>query len=217
MSTDEWSELWASGRRGFHQEEVHPLLQSHSDWLLEDGGRVLVPLCGKSVDLCWLARNHPVIGVEAVTQAIEEFLAEQQLECSPESLGSFQRWSMRGLTVLQGDFFELTPALSGPLCSVWDRAALVAIRSPRRPAYVEKLAELLGSRGRILLVGWDADRSVDVGPPYRLTREEVHRLFDPLARVECVHSVRQTPETDERVAAKGLDWVQLEAYRITLR
>ena len=217
MSTEEWSELWASGRRGFHQSEVHSLLQLHADWLLEEGGAVLVPLCGKSVDLRWLAQRRRVLGVEAVTQAIMEFLSEQTLECTPRQDGTIQRWELGSLTVLQADFFALNPSVCGPVSCAWDRAALVAIRPSRRAAYVAQLVELLGGTGRVLLVSWDADRPADVGPPYRLPREEVLRLFEPYAQVECVHSVLQTPETNERVAAKGLDWVRLEAYRLTLQ
>ena len=50
-----WHERWALGQIGFHQERVHPALPAHEDVFLgAEGLSVLVPLCGKSLDLLWL-------------------------------------------------------------------------------------------------------------------------------------------------------------------
>ena len=35
--------------------------------------RVLLPLCGKSVDLAYLSKKHDVVGVESIEQPIVEF------------------------------------------------------------------------------------------------------------------------------------------------
>ena len=44
-------------------------------------GTVLVPLCGKSLDMIWLAQQgHRVIGVELSDVAVESFFSENGLE-----------------------------------------------------------------------------------------------------------------------------------------
>ena len=52
----EWESRWREGRIGFHKTEVQPMLVRHAEVLLTGNPqRVFVPLCGKSVDLPWLA------------------------------------------------------------------------------------------------------------------------------------------------------------------
>ncbi|WP_353195035.1 hypothetical protein [Pectobacterium brasiliense] len=55
MDTDFWLQRWRDGQTGFHQDEVMPLLQKHWPVLqLPKAARVLVPLCGKTLDM------HPI-------------------------------------------------------------------------------------------------------------------------------------------------------------
>jgi thiopurine S-methyltransferase len=66
MQPEFWHKRWASNQIGFHLPQVNPYLQRFWPALgLEEGSRVLVPLCGKSLDLLWLAhQGHEVLGVE---------------------------------------------------------------------------------------------------------------------------------------------------------
>jgi len=217
MIVDQWTEFWRVGRTGFHQSEVHPLLIEHGSWLLEGASRVGVPLCGKSLDLCWLAARVEVIGFELVSQAIEEFMTEQGVSLESEEYGDRRWWKTAGLGILQGDFMQVSLDDIGSLQAIWDRAAMVAIRPEGRERYAAKLVELLESGGRILLVTWDADRPADVGPPYRLRATDVNDLYQSYGTVEQMASIVETPETSERVAAKGLSWVRTEVFRITLK
>ena len=52
MDHDFWHERWASGRLGFHEPKPNPLLVSHFGALaVPAGGRVFLPLCGKTLDI----------------------------------------------------------------------------------------------------------------------------------------------------------------------
>ncbi|MEQ8660123.1 MAG: thiopurine S-methyltransferase, partial [Gammaproteobacteria bacterium] len=66
MEPDFWLDKWASAQIGFHEPHPHPLLVAHWASLgLATGARVFVPLCGKSLDLCWLAAaGCTVVGIE---------------------------------------------------------------------------------------------------------------------------------------------------------
>ena len=79
MDYEDWDERWREGRIPFHQHDVTDLLARHGQrvWGVEPLGRVLVPLCGKSLDMVHLAdRAASVVGVEYVEQAVQEFFAE---------------------------------------------------------------------------------------------------------------------------------------------
>ena len=56
MQPEFWHDRWQRNQIGFHQEQVNPCLERLWPQLeLPRGARVLVPLCGKSLDLSWLA------------------------------------------------------------------------------------------------------------------------------------------------------------------
>ena len=64
VEADFWHERWDSGQIAFHQPHVNAQLQR---WWPELGvptdRTVLVPLCGKSLDMGWLRDvGHPVMG-----------------------------------------------------------------------------------------------------------------------------------------------------------
>lgn len=77
-----WQQRWADNQIGFHQAQVNPYLQKYWPTLgLVPGSRVLVPLCGKSLDLAWLAgQGHRVLGVELSRRAVEAFFREHGLQ-----------------------------------------------------------------------------------------------------------------------------------------
>lgn len=70
-----WLDFWRDERSDFHQIAVNPLLNKFWPSLkLAHGSRVFVPLCGKSLDMLWLAQQgHEVIGVELSSIAVEDF------------------------------------------------------------------------------------------------------------------------------------------------
>ena len=81
MTPDFWHARWQRGEIGWHLDEIHLGLQAHWPRLgVGTSGRVLVPLCGKSMDLLWLAsQGHRVLGVELSPIAVEALFREQGL------------------------------------------------------------------------------------------------------------------------------------------
>ena len=71
-----WNSRWAKGKIGFHEGAPNSYLVKHHD-KLATCPRLLVPLCGKAVDLAYLAAlGHEVVGVELVEDAVKAFFAE---------------------------------------------------------------------------------------------------------------------------------------------
>jgi len=142
MDAEFWQQRWQLGEIGFHQNQVHRfLLEQLAKLHLEPDDRILVPLCGKSLDLAWLAeQGFEVVGVELSRLAIEAFFTEQQLNPQRTQRGPFEVWRQGCIELLEGDLFDLTPQNCGPLQAIYDRAALVALPEELRPRYAAKLA-----------------------------------------------------------------------------
>ncbi|MBL9037808.1 MAG: hypothetical protein JNG84_04760, partial [Archangium sp.] len=74
-----WVTRWNEGRIGFHEGKPNAWLARHHAELGHTQ-RVLVPLCGKSEDLAYLAAlGHQVVGVELVELAARAFFTEHSL------------------------------------------------------------------------------------------------------------------------------------------
>lgn len=169
-----WHERWATGEIGWHVHEPHPLLTEHAGAAWQ---RVLVPLCGASLDLGWLAdRGCEVVGVEISMIAAERVFAERGVEPSREEADGFALLSAGLLTVAVGDMFAFNPSVAGGFDAVWDRASLVAIPIERRGDYA---AVLRGAApgAQMLLTVFDYDRALMDGPPHAVTPAEVEDLF----------------------------------------
>jgi len=189
MDAAYWQQRWQEGEIGFHQKQVHRfLLAQLAKHSLEPGDRILVPLCGKSLDLAWLAaQGFEVVGVELSRLAVEAFFAEQQLAPQRTSRGPFEVWQQGRIELLEGDLFDLTVLTCGPFKAVYDRAALVALPEELRPRYAAKLAELLPSGGELLLVSYAYRQDEMTGPPFTVPLSEIKLLFGGAFRIEVLH------------------------------
>jgi len=179
MRAEFWLSKWAEGQTGFHGEAVHEDLLAHQARFLGEGPlRVLVPLCGKSLDLDWLAaQGHEVIGVELAPEAVAEVMARTTDEVVRDTHGPFQRCRAGRITILCGDVLSATPALLGKIDRIWDRAALVALPPDMRPRYAATLTSLLAPGGLQLQNAFSYDQSKMDGPPFSVPPSEVATLY----------------------------------------
>src|SRR5262245_50698619 len=114
MNRDYWIKRWIENRIGFHKPGVNPLLERFWPQIETAKGRVLVPLCGKSDDLSWLAaRGYEVAGVELAEIAGKAFAAEHGIEFTAIEQPPFTVLRAEGIAFYVGDFFDLTPAVAG--------------------------------------------------------------------------------------------------------
>lgn len=202
MEANFWHDMWASGVVGFHQTDINEFLQKHWSKLnLKGDEKVLVPLCGKSLDMVWLAQQgHEVLGIELSQKALDEFLHENQLEAEAIETGKYCGYQLPDMTLLCGDFFHLQAEQCTDVGVVYDRAALVALPPQMRADYVKHLKQVLPKGTRYLLVTMEYDQSQLQGPPFSVSETEVQTLFADFANVE---KVEQLP-----FQRKGVDAVE---------
>jgi thiopurine S-methyltransferase len=179
MDPEFWHARWAANQIGFHQQEINDHLQRHWHGLgLPPGSRILVPLCGKSLDMLWLReQGHAVVGIEISALAVAAFFREHDMTPVIREADGYSCWSFDEIEIFCGDFFRLTPATIGTLDGCYDRAALVALPGTLRPRYATHLADLLPPACRGLLVTMEYPPGEMDGPPFAVARTEVERLY----------------------------------------
>ena len=209
-----WQKRWADNQIGFHQAQVNPYLQKYWPRLqLAPASRVLVPLCGKSLDIDWLAASGlRVIGVELAERAVQDFFAERGLEAQVEQRGAFSVHRHGDVELWCGDFFALSAEDVADCVAVYDRAALIALPPPMRRAYVEHLERILPSRCEGLLITLDYDQAQMSGPPFAVADAEVRQLYAGW-RIDTLESLDVLGE-NWRFLQRGLTRLEESVYRL---
>jgi len=211
MQSENWLERWEQGRIGFHRATENPRLTQHYPRALSDTIRVLVPLCGKSVDLEWLvARGHEVVGIELSDLAAQAFFAERGFSPQRRERGGFIEYEHAALTILVGDFFAATPELTGYCDGAYDRAAMIALPAELRIRYAAHLQTLLAPKAKLLLVTLFYD--AEGGPPFSVSPAEVKSAY-AVARISELSSDDGRHEAPGPVE-RGASFVQENAYLI---
>ncbi len=216
MDRDFWLQRWQQQQIGFHLPHVNPRLVQHAGALPSaPGQRVLVPLCGKSIDMVWLAeRGLRVLGVELSALAVETFFREQGWAPRITNEGVFTRYATDNIELLCGDVFALDAERVGDVHGVYDRAAMVALPPAMRAAYAAQLSRLLPSTASGLLVTFEYDEQQMQGPPFSVPDAEVHALLSPA--FEVTHLAEHDVLRDEpRMRDRGLTRLQEHVYALT--
>ncbi|CAM3966789.1 Thiopurine S-methyltransferase [Pseudomonas reidholzensis] len=209
-----WHNKWAANQIGFHQAEVNPYLQAHWPALgLAPGSRVLVPLCGKSLDVLWLAaQGYRVLGIELSRRAVEDFFAEHGLQAEVSRRGAFEVWRSAEVELWCGDIFALQAGDIADCAGFYDRAALIALPLAMREGYRALLSEGLPAHCQGLLVTLDYDQAWVDGPPFSVPDDEVRAGFAgwQVEQLEAPEIIDQSPKFSQAGATSLLERV----YRV---
>ena len=218
MQKEFWLERWEKAQIGFHDNAVNTHLNKFWGALrLPPGQQVFVPLCGKSVDMRWLQEQGcSVLGVELSDIAARDFFKENAYQVQLETLPAFQKYSAQDISILAGDFFDLTPQELGNVAAVYDRAAMVALPADMRARYVRHLRHILPSGTQILLVTFDYPQQEMAGPPFALPAAVVTALYQPFADMVLLETV-DVLEQNLRFKQRGLTRLQESVYLLTLK
>lgn len=218
MHEDFWHARWSSNEIGFHLGAVNPYLLEYWPGLgLPAGSRVLVPLCGKSLDLRWLReQGYRVLGVELSRKAVEDFFAEQGLAYTQTEQGAFSCYRADGLELWCGDFFALAAADVADCQGLYDRAALIALPAVMRERYVRHLSAILPGGTRGLLISLEYPQEQMDGPPFSVAEAEVRERLSGRWQLErLLHA--DVLQQNERFITRGLTALHETVYRLLHR
>jgi thiopurine S-methyltransferase len=222
MEAEYWLKRWREGRTGWHRSEVMPLLVQHWSALnVPRGSRVLVPLCGKSLDMLWLAQQGMrVLGVDVSPVAIESFLAENQLHARTRGEADGTHYEITNasgeIEIINGDAFALDPDEVAQCNVFYDRAALIAMPAPMRRRLVDELYVQLpaGSAGLLITLAYPENEMQ--GPPFSVDDAEVEDLFDGRWQVDRLE-YRDILASQPSFSDQGVSALHTGVYALTRR
>ncbi len=213
-----WLQRWQENNIGWHHQEFNPHLTGF--WQRAEvpiGERVLVPLCGKSRDMVWLAeQGYRILGVELSPLAVAGFFEEQGLSPEVRTQGHFQLWQAGPYQILCGDIFQLQQSDLQDVAGVYDRASLVALDPEQRKSYARLLCSILPSECPVLLVAMDYPQQEMSGPPYCVAPAEVQKLFRSAFEVSQLHDLDLLKDT-ARYQDKGLSRLSEQIWLLRKR
>ena len=215
MDADFWLQKWQEGQIGFHRHDVMPLLQKHWPSLqLPEGSRVLVPLCGKSLDMHWLAaQGHRVLGVELSPLAVAQFFEEAGLKPERTTSPYGEHFSAGPIEIILGDAFGLDPGLLADITGVYDRAALIALPTDLRLRYRDTVYAALPAGCQGLLITLEYPQEEKAGPPFSVAQAEVDSLFAAPWRHTLLER-RDILDQEPRFREEGLSALETAVYRL---
>jgi thiopurine S-methyltransferase len=216
MEPDFWLQRWQEGQTGFHQTRVTPLLAKYWPSLeLPKNSKVLVPLCGKTLDMRWLVeQGHHVTGVELSSLAVEQFFQENQLRATVTESPLGTHYTAGNLTVICGDIFKLDAQFLSQFQGVYDRAALVALPSPMRATYVNHVYGQMAPGYKGLLITLAYDQSVIQGPPFSVNETEVLGLYSGHTRAKLIDQ-RDIIEKEPKFKERGLQHLDTLVFELS--
>jgi len=207
-----WLQSWRDNHIDFHQITVNQLLTKFWPKLkLAPASKVFVPLCGKSLDMIWLAeQGHQVIGVELSPIAVRDFFKENGLKPIKKQCGQFTLWQYERISIFCGDYFSLRKNDLGKIDIVYDRASLTALPEEIRKNYVTQLRTIVQNKTKLfILTIEDADENETLKHALGVD-DEINTLYAEdfeitLAHVDSVYEVdsespsQQTKRTEYKV------------------
>lgn len=200
-TNEEWIQTWKGDVSQFHLNQVHPSLQKHCDQLTggKPNQRIFVPLCGKSLDIIWLAeRGHCVVGAEISVDAITSFFKEHNLNYSREVIemgntdglpsgAAVYKALEKDITLFECDIFKLTSDHTGfKFDAIHDIGAFVALMGEKQTDYVKAVSPLLAPHGRWLIETYDWD------PTDPVAEADVHKIFSKDFNIHLVEKRKFT-------------------------
>ena len=214
MKPDYWIDRWKDGNIRFHDADPHRFLIEyfpHLNTRIDDS--ILVPLCGKSVDMTWImSQSRNVVGVELSEIAIESFVEENNLIHTKSVGGEFAAYQGDRFKIFNGDLFHMSETDVCGIKAVYDRGSFVALPSGGlRERYADWMALNLSTGCKVLLVTFNFDQEEMAGPPFTANRKTIHQLFEKDFSITMLKSelvVNIKPHCKER----GLKTLREDVY-----
>ncbi|MGJ3254684.1 MAG: thiopurine S-methyltransferase [Elainellaceae cyanobacterium] len=153
---------------------------------LVKGDRILLPLCGMTLDISWLlSQGFRVVGVELSAFAVNKLFKELGLEPKIATVGNLLHYRSKDIDIFVGDIFDLSAEYLGRINAIYDRAALVALPEKTRQKYASHLINLTNGASQLLIV-YEYDPLLMNGPPFSVDKHEIEQLYGTIYRLKRV-------------------------------
>lgn len=227
MENEFWHNAWQEGRTGWKQRRTNTRLERHWPSLRLDAdastsSSVLVPMCGNSPDLLWLAQESTsvVVGCELSELAVIDFFDSNNLNAETRLLDTGHKtYQCNNICIVCGDYFSLSPttfeSAGLPLpTAAYDRAAQVAMPQSMRAAYAAKYAHLLPPAAQVLMITVHYDQKKMNGPPFSVSDDEIQALYSEQFDISAL-ARSSGPDILGNLADRGLDTAAETVFVLT--
>ncbi|PIK50874.1 putative thiopurine S-methyltransferase isoform X2 [Apostichopus japonicus] len=183
----------------------------------QTGLRILVPLCGKSVDLKWLAdQGHHVVGIEGIPKACKDFFEEAEMNYTETDIpeiasGKLYKSDDGKIQIYCSDIFMLNKSIIGEFDAVMDKASLTAINTEERERYIELLKSVCkpGTRMIVMVVEYDWEKRENKVPPYPFSRKDIDKLYGEWCSLEEIEKLDRTSTTGNFKNVLGVPYLSI--------
>ncbi|WP_230657292.1 thiopurine S-methyltransferase [Psychrobacter sp. I-STPA10] len=228
MNPEFWQNRWDNNQIGWHQPKVNPKLMQFFDTLQLNTGlntgqssghscsRILVPLCGKTLDIGWLAKQGlDVVGIELAQPAVEQLFEELEVTPDISKHGKVThyhaQYAKQHIDIWQGDIFDMSAEPIGQVDAIYDRAGLVALPDDApdylRTRYAQQLIRLSGSAKQLLLT-FDLNPETHVSPPpFIVTPEMLQCYYGQHYQIELLDKVYADKITSQGTSGYFVTWL----------
>ncbi|GLS26845.1 hypothetical protein [Marinibactrum halimedae] len=201
MKSDFWNQKWQTNDIGFHQDHVHPALIDH--WPeLPAQSEVLVPLCGKSKDMIWLAdQGLRVTGIELSEIAATDFFKENTLTFVSNTHDGFTEYRCveKSITLFVGNFFNFRHTIK--FDALYDRASLIALPEEMREDYLNTCKSLLHDSAFKMVITYHYDTRDMTGPPFSISNLSMKRYWPSLQLCNSYNMLTQSSPFPQKAFA----------------
>lgn len=189
MEISYWLSRWQRDNTGWHMDQVYPNLEKYGDRLKPgEGTTILVPLCGKTHDLVWLAeRGARVIGVEVSERAARQFFRENELKYSTRRNGPFTIYSSGRINYYCGDFFKIDRVELPQVDAIYDKAAIIALPKDQRKRYAQTINYTFPGLQRMLINTFEYEQDEMNGPPFAVFEDELQQYYGEEFKISLLH------------------------------
>lgn len=215
----DWLSIWQNeAKPSFHEGQTNRLLEKYWPQVTKQKSinNCFVPLCGKSLDLMFLAHHcQHVYGCELSSIAIESFFNENDIAFTKKHLSNaLSSYHGANISLFCGDFFLLPTSVMPKADIIYDRAALIAIKPALRQSYVQKLSQFLETSGQLLLLSMQFNHKQDNIPPFSISNDEIEDLFSAKHHVELLHQQTHQLTQADHLFVRGLTAITHQAHKI---
>jgi len=188
----DWNARYLTQDIPWDKGEPHPVLPiflSKNDGLFSEGKKhTLVPGCGYGHDLSAIApHSHHITGLDISEEAI---------------LKASQLYPQQNISWELGDFFRWHSEKTISYDVIWEHTCFCAISPEKRENYARSASQLLRPGGYLCGIFFlNPNMPPGQGPPFGVTRDELHAYFDPYFQLlwdhppEATYSGREHRET----------------------
>ena len=172
-----WKARWLNDITEFNQKDPNPFLTHNIASLnLKANAAILVPLCGKSIDMLWLSQQKfNIIGIEISEIACKAFFHDNNLSYQKTFIDGSICFSGDRITLVCNDIFQASMNIISGIDAVYDCAALSALPIQIQKKYAIWITNLVKPNSMLIqTISYDQQQMSP--PPYSIELDAITQL-----------------------------------------